>query len=140
MRYAFLVLFLLVPALLADGPDAKDPKAPAAREIKLTGVPFPVERPVGRVPTKVTSAEELAKLLPDKDQRAKVLEQVDFGKEYLLAFAWRGSGGDKLTFTVEKGKDNPEAVFTFTRGITRSLKQHRYLFAIPRNTSWRVAN
>jgi hypothetical protein len=138
MRYALLALLLLVPALLADNPDPKDPKAPVAREIKLTGAPFPIERGAARSPTKVTSAEELAKLIPDKDQRARVLEQVDLKKEYLLVFAWRGSGGDKITFTVEKGKAGPEAVFTVTPGITRSLKQHRQLYAIPRETTWRV--
>src|SRR5215831_9795842 len=55
-------------------------------------------------PTKITSLEELNKVLPDAGPSAK---RVDFTKEQCLFFAWQGSLGDKLSFKVEQGKEGP---------------------------------
>ena len=139
MRQALAALLLLTPALLADSPDPKDPKAPAAREVKLDGVTLPRIPGGVAAPTKMTSLEDLTKLVPDKGHQKIILDQVDLKKEYLLLFVWAGSGGDRLDVKAGKGKDGPEAVFTYTGGRTRDLRQHRKLYALPKGTKWAMA-
>lgn len=85
-------------------------------------------------PTKITSAEELAKALPGKELEEKIGKQVDFSKEYLLLFRWSGSGGDKLTADGEK-----KATFTLKRGLTRDLRPHLHLFAVAKDVEWELA-
>jgi len=137
---ALLFLGLVCPMLRAQEADPKDPKAPRAREIVVEGVRVEARGQASR-PTKVTSAEELAKLIGDKEALGKVLKVVDLKKEYLLVFAWAGSGGDKIALKeVSKGADGPVAVFTYTRGLTRDLRQHQKLFAIPNGTSFKIGN
>jgi hypothetical protein len=137
MRLATLLLLLPAPALLADEAEPKDPKAPVAREIKVTSG-LPVRKGLLDKPTKITSAAELAKEVPNKDAQAAIAKQVDFKKEYLLLFAWSGSGGDRINFKVEKGKGGPEVVFAYTRGFTRDLRRHGKLFAVPNKTTYRM--
>src|SRR5262245_50101645 len=82
MRVRLLVLALgaaLVPlAGWADEPK-KDDKAPAVKEIDLKGL---MRRPPqgGDVnkPTEITSAEDLAKALPEEEVLARVKKEVDF--------------------------------------------------------------
>jgi len=133
MRLACFVLLSCVPTLLAD---PAVPKAPAAREIKLTGLRLPA-RPGGLTkPTKISSEADLAKAVPDKDARAAIAKQVDFKSEYLLLFAWSGSGGDRLSFRLDKDKN--EAIFASSRGRTRDLRRHVKLFAFPNKTTYRL--
>jgi hypothetical protein len=63
---------------------------------------------------------------------------VDFKKEYLLLFRWSGSGRDRITPSVEKGKKGDEAVFTYQMGKTRDLRFHARLFAVPVGMEYRV--
>ena len=86
-------------------------------------------------PTRITSLEELNKVLPDSGPSAK---QVDFTKEQCLFFAWRGSQGDKLSFEVEQGKEGPVVVFSYSVGLQDDLRSHHHLYAIPKNATWRV--
>src|SRR5262245_39659945 len=138
MRPAFLSV-LLATQLLAADTDPRDPKAPLAREINVTGLkPIPKsDRQVGTFgkPAEITSAAELAKAIPDKAGRQKVVKAVDFGKEYLLLFRWGGSSSDRLEFKVEKGKKGPEVVFTYTASKKLDLDGHPRLFAIAKGTA-----
>jgi len=79
---------------------------------------------------KVTSKEELAKLIPDKDEAAKIAAEVDFSKDYLLVFAWKGSGKDKLDFDVKAEKAEMHVTFKYFPGATADLRQHRHLFVV----------
>jgi hypothetical protein len=87
-------------------------------------------------PTKITSIDELTKVLPGEDQIVKQL--VDFTKEQCLFFAWQGSQGDKLSFKVEQGKEGPVVVFSYSVGLPDDLQPHYHLYAIPKNATWRV--
>jgi hypothetical protein len=141
MRLAPLVLLFAVPALLAEPADPKDDKAPVVREIKREGLNLPVRRGRFDDPIKITSPAELAKAIADKDTQGKLNKQIDWKKEYLLLFAWSGSGGDRLTFAVEKGakpKDSPVVVLTFKAGLTRDLRRHGSLIVIPNKTTYRI--
>lgn len=112
-----------------------DEKKSVLREIDLKGYEVnSKERGDVTKPTKITSAEELAKALPGKDVPEKIGKQVDFSKEYLLLFRWSGSGQDKLTAAGEK-----KATFTLKRGLTRDLRPHVHLFAVAKDAEWELA-
>jgi hypothetical protein len=115
---------------------AKDDKQ-AVRELKDVQLK-PTAKDVNK-PTEVKTADEAAKLF-DKDTLEKVKKEVDFGKEKLLCFDWSGSGQDKLAFQVEKDKDAPLVVFTFTPGRTRDLRMHSHVFVLPADAKWRLGD
>jgi hypothetical protein len=115
----------------------KQDKDAVARVIKVPGVKgFPKGN--AKKPTVITSADELAKSFPEQDRREAIQKQVDFTKEKLLYFAWSGSGGDRLTPVVEKGKDGPAVTFLYSPGLTRDLRAHVHLYAIPKNATCTV--
>src|SRR5436190_12269469 len=136
MRLACAALLLIGPAVLAE--DKKDDKAPKAREITATGlkVQGTVKGGLDK-PAKATTKADLEKLL-DKDSAEAVGKKVDFKKEYVLIFAWAGSGQDKLAMKVETTKKGDEAVFSYTRGRTRDLRRHLKVYAIPTKTTYKV--
>src|SRR5262245_60367180 len=107
MRSTVLVLLVAAPLVAAD---PKDTKAPLAREVKVEGLSLPPRKDGMRKPLKVDTAEELEKAIADPAERAKVAKAVDLKKEFLLIFAWAGSGGDRLSFEAEKGKDKPAVI------------------------------
>jgi hypothetical protein len=127
---------ILLSAALVGGQDPKG-KAEIAREIDLTGFPGARERGDVRKPTRITSADELAKALPDKAWQERIANQVDFAKEYLLLFAWAGSGQDKLTFQAWQAIV-PGVEFVYTEGRTDDLRSHFRLFAVAKNLIWQV--
>ena len=87
-------------------------------------------------PTKVSTDEELAKLFPDAATQAKVRAAFDLRSHDLLAFAWEGPAGDKVTFTVA----DQAAKFGLAPGEAKDgdKVQHRKLFAVRRTVKWSV--
>ena len=87
-------------------------------------------------PIVVKSKEELAKHF-GKEAVAILVKAVDFKKQFVLVFAWRGSGGDRLNYTV--AESFPEQI-TFSRqfGRTRDLRSHAKVFALRSNVKWSV--
>lgn len=107
---------------------------PSVRSLASKGVNFDYEKG-GNSPkaVEIKSAEELAKspLFADDDGRAEIKKQVDFGKEKLVVFVWKGSGQDKLT--GELVKRGGTARFTYKAGLTDDLRSHAYVFAVPKD-------
>jgi hypothetical protein len=126
----------LVLPLSAFADDKKEDAA--VKEIDLKGAKFGLPKGKADMPTVLKSAEELAKAIPDVEVQAKVKKEVDFAKQQLLFFAWSGSGGDRLAYNVEKGEKGPLVVFLYTRGLTRDLRGHVHLFALPKDATWKV--
>jgi hypothetical protein len=63
-------------------------------------------------------------------------KKVDFTRQVVLAFAWRGSGRDKLTSTI--AESFPEQIFfKFRPGRTRDLRSHIHIYALRSNVTWR---
>ena len=133
-----LVLMPALPILRGEEPK-KDDKDAVVREIKLEGLKR--SEPGAGKPDKpdvITSEEELTRAFPENELRDRIAKEVDFKKQQLVFFAWAGSGRDKLEFGVYKGKKATEVTFTYERGLTRDLRRHYHLFAIPRDATWRV--
>jgi hypothetical protein len=134
-RAAFLLIACAPFAPGDEKAEPKDPKAPKAREITVAGK-LPQVRGLFDKPTQITTEKELEKSIPDKDTRAAILKKVDLKKEHLVLFAWGGSGGDRLGFTVSK--DGKTVTFTRTQGLTDDLRYHVKLFAIPKGAKYKV--
>jgi hypothetical protein len=112
-----------------------DDKAEAVKEIELKDLKKSPAFAGANKPTEITSADELAKAIPDEDAVAKIKKDVDFAKVKLVLFAWEGSGGDKVTPSTEKD----EVTFTYKAGLTRDLRQHMHLFAVPKDAKIKMA-
>jgi len=88
----------------------------------------------GSKPLTVRSKEDLAKYFDD-DQVTDICKAVDFKKQFILVFAWRGSGRDELDFGVDE--IYPEQVsFHITPGVTFDLRPHTHVFALRNNVKW----
>ena len=87
---------------------------------------------------KKDTVEELARAIPAKEVQTRLQKTVDFTKQQILFFAWSGSGGDKLTYRLDKGATGPVVIFEYQRGLQKNLVAHVRLFAIPRNATWKV--
>ena len=120
---------LLIGAVLIAAPLAMAAGEPGKlRELDVKGLKIAFEKSRVNKPTLITTADELDKAIPDAGALKK---QVDFTKDKLILFAWGGSGGDKLTSRITD--DGKTVVFTYKGGLTRDLRRHVRLFAIPKN-------
>ena len=83
------------------------------------------------VPQTLHSKSEAAKYFAEP-QLKLLLKKVDFQKQTLLVFAWRGSGQDKMTYTI--AESFPEQItFKILPGRTRDLRPHLNIYAIRKN-------
>lgn len=135
-RVSLCALLLISPMLYADKVEPDDPKAPKPRELKLVNIAGAGRGAFGAKPNKVTTAEELAKMVSGKEAVEQITKQVDLKKEYLVVFSWSGSGGDKIDFTTKEGKEGPVVTFNYTRGLTRDLRTHFKVFALPNKATF----
>ncbi len=88
-------------------------------------------------PLVIQSADDAAKHF-GKDALEGLMKQVDFKKQVVLVFAWKGSGGDKLTYTV--AESFPEQIFfKLQPGLTRDLRSHTHVYALRSNVRWSAA-
>jgi hypothetical protein len=128
---ACVIAILVCVASAAPAADDK----PAVREVPLKDLKFkfPDKADVNS-PAVITSADDLAKSPVLKDSADAIGKQVDFAKEKLVLFTWRGSGQDSVTPAADK----KAAVFTYQRGLTRDLRQHVRLFAVPKDAGVKV--
>jgi hypothetical protein len=116
----------LMVAFPAD-PEPTDPKV-KPREI-VVGKAAPAERAMKTA--KITSADDFAKQF-GKDAADELAKLVNFKAEYVVVFAWSGSGGDKMEMTT----DGKKATFTRKFGLTRDLRQHLKVFALPKDFTY----
>ena len=126
------------PVRPADEAKKDEPKKAegGVREIDLKDVKLGEAKGKATEPTKITSEDELKKAVGEDAAKGM---KVDFKKEYLLFFQWAGSGGDKLSHASEMKDKKTTVTFTLTRGLTRDLRQHFHLFAVPADAEWAMA-
>jgi hypothetical protein len=82
----------------------------------------------GRNPLAIKSAEQVAKYFKEAFV-VKWREQVDFDKQELFVWMWRGSGQDELECYVSLS-DPTKVLFRFEHGESKDLNEHLYVFAI----------
>ncbi len=91
---------------------------------------------VAEKPLTIESADEAATHF-DAENLATLKKEVDFSKQKVLLFAWRGSGQDRIEYVVLESF--PEQVrFSYQRGRTRDLRQHVKVFVIRSNVEYSV--
>jgi len=131
----FPALLLLCTSAIATDQAAADELAPAIVEIKLKPARGAYQGR-GNMPVVIKSAEDAAKYF-EQETAGKLAKQVDFKKQVVVLFAWRGSGQDKLSYVV--AESFPEQItFTLQRGRTRDLRPHAHVYAIRNNVKWNV--
>jgi hypothetical protein len=114
-------------------PSFADAQQPLVRlEVKPTKPAFGV----WNKPTVLRSVEDAAKFF-DAEALASLKKKVDFKKQFVLLFAWKGSGGDRLNFAI--AESFPEQIF-FSRkpGATDDFRSHVHVFALRSNVRWSV--
>ena len=88
-------------------------------------------------PLEVRDRATLFQAVGDEALRAAILAQVDFRKQVLLIFKWRGSGQDKLVVSPDPEAKTVE--FTVQRGRTKDLHPHLQLRAVSKKASWSIS-
>jgi len=87
------------------------------------------------VPITLRNKSEAAKYFAEP-QLKLLLKKVDFREQILLVFAWRGSGQDKMTYTV--AESFPEQItFKILPGRTRDLRPHLKIYALRKNVKFK---
>ena len=85
-------------------------------------------------PIVIKTAEDATKYF-DADALEALKKEADFQKQFLLVFAWKGSGGDKLNYAI--AESFPEQIFfSLVPGKTDDLCGHVHVFALRSNVSW----
>ncbi len=138
-----LVLVMGAAVFLISSPAAAQKEGDnAVKEISLKDLKLPLmpAKTSAFTPTKITSAEDLAKTFPEKATQEAIAKQVDFMKQELVFFQWAGSGGDKIQPDVAKGDVGKSTVtFFYKLGLTKDLRDHARLFAVNKDMQWMVS-
>ena len=73
----------------------------------------------------------------EKDALSTISNAVDFEKQIVLIFAWKGSGQDR--FTVAGTEDHPGQIkFSYKPGRTKDLRSHLKIFVLQSDLKWSV--
>lgn len=132
------LLFASLPLAAAASaePKAKLPPIKAVQIVKPKGKSTGFKTASREKPLIIRSEQNAAKHF-SKEALAKLKKQVDFKRQFVLVFAWRGSGQDRLRYDV--GESFPEQIFfRYKPGRTRDLRPHVYVFALRSNVKWTV--
>lgn len=84
-------------------------------------------------PLLIRSVQEASAYFSDPDL-ARLSREVDFSRQQVLLFAWRGSGQDKLEAVLEASA----ATFIYSPGRTRDLREHHAVFVLRSDLSWNL--
>ena len=103
------------------------------REIEAKDLKVDSEKGNVTKPRVIASAADLDKAIPNADA---VKKQVDFSKDKLLLFAWRGGSSNQLRGKLSD--DGKRVNFTFIPGRLRDPQRHVHLFAVPKDAEFKV--
>ena len=71
----------------------------------------------------------------DGEELAAISKTVDFEKQIVLLFAWKGSGQDRFQYVVKESF--PEQImFSCQPGLTRDLRPHVKVYVLRSNVKW----
>ena len=72
-----------------------------------------------------------------KEALAKISKAVDFEKQSVLLFAWKGSGQDRLQYVVKESFPE-QIVFSHKHGRTKDLRSHVKVYVLRSDVKWAV--
>ena len=105
-------------------------------EIKVTPEKSVFKNSAWNKPLVIKSQDEAARHF-GKDALDTIARKVDFKKQIVLVFAWQGSGGDKLEYSILESF--PEQIpFSLRPGVTDDIRSHSRVFALRSNVRWSV--
>jgi hypothetical protein len=87
-------------------------------------------------PVVITSMDEAAGVFGE-DALAVLRQSVDFDRQFLLVFGWRGSGGDRLLHEILES-DPEQIVFRRKPGVTKDLRRHAAVYALRSGVLWHI--
>jgi hypothetical protein len=129
MRYLLSFMFVATFAGIATAQQA-------VVELKVTPEKSVFKDSAFHKPNVIKTKDDAAKHF-GKDALDTIIKHVDFNKQIVLVFAWQGSGGDKLQYSILESF--PEQVpFTRILGETDDLRSHTRVFALRSNVRWSV--
>lgn len=130
----WLVLFTPFTFGQAGG---KVPPIVSVKNVKPNDSVFKATNEMWSKPIVIRSEKEAAENFA-KEALEALNKQVDFKQQFVLVFAWKGSGEDRLEYAV--AESFPEQVF-FSRkpGKTKDNKEHIHLYALRSNVKWRTS-
>jgi hypothetical protein len=135
-QISVLSLVLASGAAFSHSPAALAELPPIASIDDVKPQPLAFDAAKRDAPLVIRTADDAAKYF-DEDALARLNEQVDFEKQFVLVFAWRGSGQDRLAYAV--AESFPEQIFfTLTPGRTKDLRPHVHVYALRSNVKWNV--
>ncbi len=130
-----LTTFIMIVAMSTA--KAAEEQVPAITALKGVKPDMSVFKAAKRdKPIALSSTEDAAKHF-SKEALAELKKKVDFEKQVVLIFAWRGSGQDQLNYAVLESFPE-QVVFTLKPGRTKDLRPHIHLYALRANVKWRV--
>ena len=130
---AFLLPFLLL-VLTLNGQAQAGGFPPVTRVDAIAVKPLAFEAASHKHPLSIRSAKEAAAYFPAPDL-ARLRREVDFSRQVVLLFAWRGSGQDRLE-PLEQTSPPGAVVFAYTPGLTRDLRAHHQVFVLRADAVW----
>lgn len=134
-QLAIAILFLLLmPAMLF----AESKEQPVVEKLDIAPKHAVFEDATRAKPIGLTSAEDAGKYF-EGEALKQINKQVNWTTQQVLIFAWRGSGGDRMTTEVKEGPDDSLIVqYIYTAGRTRDLRPHTYVYAVRKGVKWEV--
>ena len=87
-------------------------------------------------PVVLNSVKDVSKYF-DEEALAAISKTVDFEKQIVLLFAWKGSGQDRLQYVVKETLPE-EIMFSHKPGRTRNLRLHVKAYVLRSNVKWAV--
>ncbi len=138
MKTLLTILFsgLMLGHLFAAEPDKDAPDEPIKEITKVEAQAIVFKDANRKKPLELKTEEAAAKYFKAEELK-KLKTQIDFEKQVLLVFAWRGSGQDKMTYDV--AESFPEQIqFNYKPGRTRDLRPHVKLYVLRNNVKWSV--
>ncbi len=125
--FAMACIFQMAGGALAQQPIVR---------IKVTPEKHVFKDSTWNKPIVIKSQDDAAKHF-SKEALDKLCKEVDFKKQFVLVFAWKGSGGDKLNYDV--ADSDPEQIsFALRSGVTDDLRSHTLVYALRSNVRWDV--
>ncbi len=134
VRFAPVLLLFFSATVVADAPDALLPPITALKGVQAK--PNIFKAATRKKPLVIRSEKDAADHFAPK-ALAALKKQVDFEKQFVLVFAWEGSGQDRLSYNVLESFPE-QIVFNYKPGLTDDLRPHVYTYALRANVKWSI--